>query len=155
MGKTGSKIVHHSISTCLRAMLQNKLYVFVACFVALMERRWVHICDDRAFNFLNFGFVGWGQASPSCCAFAPVCLSSLRYINGYERYTSGECNFQQIGINATVFEKREFILKVTFSLPLPSSMLKLPNVCFRSYANFESSFCTWLVVYQATLWSRR
>ena len=37
------------------------------------------------------------------------------------------CHFQQIGINATVFEKREFILKVTFSLPLPSSMLKLPT----------------------------
>ena len=36
------------------------------------------------------------------------------------------CHFQQIGINATVFEKREFILKLTFSLPLPSSMLKLP-----------------------------
>ena len=34
--------------------------------------------------------------------------------------------FSAIGINATVFEKREFILKVTFSLPLPSSMLKLP-----------------------------
>ena len=37
------------------------------------------------------------------------------------------CHFQQIGINATVFEKRELILKLTFSLPLPSSMLKLPN----------------------------
>ena len=37
------------------------------------------------------------------------------------------CHFHQIGINATVFEKREFILKATFSLPLPSSMLKLPN----------------------------
>ena len=36
------------------------------------------------------------------------------------------CHFQQSGINATVFEKRELILKVTFSLPLPSSMLKLP-----------------------------
>jgi len=38
------------------------------------------------------------------------------------------CNFQQIGINATVFEKREFILKLTFSLPLLSSMLKLPDL---------------------------
>ena len=38
------------------------------------------------------------------------------------------CHFQQIGINVTVFEKRKFFLKVTFSLPLPSSMLKLPNV---------------------------
>ena len=37
------------------------------------------------------------------------------------------CHFQQIGINATKIEKREFILKLTFSLPLPSSMLKLPN----------------------------
>ena len=38
------------------------------------------------------------------------------------------CHFQQSGINATVFEKREFILKLTFSLPLPSSMLKLSKV---------------------------
>ena len=38
------------------------------------------------------------------------------------------CHFQQIGINVTVFEKHKFFLKVTFSLPLPSSMLKLPNV---------------------------
>ena len=36
------------------------------------------------------------------------------------------CHFQQIGIKATVFEKREFILKVTFSPLLRSSMLKLP-----------------------------
>ena len=36
------------------------------------------------------------------------------------------CHFQQIGINAT--KKREFILKLTFSLPLPSPMLKLPIV---------------------------
>ena len=30
-------------------------------------------------------------------------------------------------MRSSVFEKREFILEVTFSLPLPSSMLKLPN----------------------------
>ena len=35
--------------------------------------------------------------------------------------------FQQFGINATKFKKRQFILKVTFSLPSPSSLLKLPN----------------------------
>jgi len=47
------------------------------------------MCDDRAFTFLNFGSVGPGQASPLCCAFAPLCLSSLRYINGYGRHTPG------------------------------------------------------------------
>ena len=36
-------------------------------------------------------------------------------------------HFQRIGLNATVFEKREFILKVTFSLQLPSTMPKLPK----------------------------
>ena len=36
------------------------------------------------------------------------------------------CHFQQIGINATKIKKREFTLKLTLSLPLPSSMLKLP-----------------------------
>ena len=36
-------------------------------------------------------------------------------------------HFQWIGINATVFEKREFILKETFSLQLPSTMPKLPK----------------------------
>ena len=35
---------------------------------------------------------------------------------------------QWIGINATKFKKGEFILKVTFLLPSPSSMLKLPNI---------------------------
>ena len=36
-------------------------------------------------------------------------------------------HFQESGISATKFETdREFILKVTFSLPSPSSMLKLP-----------------------------
>ena len=35
---------------------------------------------------------------------------------------------QEIGINATKIEKkRESILKLTFSLPLPPSMLKLPS----------------------------
>ena len=34
-------------------------------------------------------------------------------------------HFQQSGINATSWKKCEFILKVTFSLPSPSSMLKL------------------------------
>ena len=34
---------------------------------------------------------------------------------------------QWIGINATKFKKGKFILKVTFLLPSPSSMLKLPN----------------------------
>ena len=37
---------------------------------------------------------------------------------------------QQIGISATKFEKREFILKVKFSLPLHLSMLKLPIWCY-------------------------
>lgn len=35
---------------------------------------------------------------------------------------------QWIGINTTKFKKGEFILKVTFLLPSPSSMLKLPNI---------------------------
>lgn len=34
---------------------------------------------------------------------------------------------QWIGINTTKFKKGKFILKVTFLLPSPSSMLKLPN----------------------------
>ena len=35
---------------------------------------------------------------------------------------------REIGINATKIEKkRESILKLTFSLPLPPSMLKLPS----------------------------
>ena len=34
--------------------------------------------------------------------------------------------FQGIGINTTKLKKREFIIKVTFSLPSPSSMVKLP-----------------------------
>ena len=34
-------------------------------------------------------------------------------------------HFQQFGISATKLKKREFILKVTFLLPSPSSMLKL------------------------------
>ena len=40
-------------------------------------------------------------------------------------------HFQLIGINATMFKKkREFLLKVMFLLPSPSSMLKLPiNSC--------------------------
>ena len=38
------------------------------------------------------------------------------------------CHFQQTEINATKIEKKgEFFLKPTFSLPLSSSMLKLPN----------------------------
>ena len=37
------------------------------------------------------------------------------------------CHFQQIGKKATKIEKKgKFILKLTLSLPLPSSMLKLP-----------------------------
>ena len=40
------------------------------------------------------------------------------------------CHFQQIGINATKIEKTGILLKVTFSLPLPSSMLKLANAVF-------------------------
>ena len=46
------------------------------------------------------------------------------------------CHFQQIGIKATKFEKREFVLKVTLSLPLPSSMLKLPvNIGYQVISN--------------------
>ena len=37
-------------------------------------------------------------------------------------------HFQRIGINAKKFQKRQFLLNVTFSLPSPSSMLKLPFV---------------------------
>ena len=40
------------------------------------------------------------------------------------------CHFQQIGINATKIEKTGILLNLTFSLPLPSSMLKLPNAVF-------------------------
>ena len=40
------------------------------------------------------------------------------------------CHFQQIGINATKTEKTEILLKLTFSPPLPSSMLKLPHAVF-------------------------
>ena len=59
--------------------------------------------------------------------FLPLNLSAVlkKSTLGKFAYT---CHFQQIGINATKIEKREFILKLTFSLPLPSSMLKLPNV---------------------------
>ena len=46
------------------------------------------------------------------------------------------CHFQRIGINATKFKKREFILKVSFSLPLPSSMLKLP---FKEVSNSQDT----------------
>ena len=35
---------------------------------------------------------------------------------------------KQVGIIATTFEKREFILIVTFSLPSPSSLLMLPII---------------------------
>ena len=40
------------------------------------------------------------------------------------------CHFPQIGINATKIEKTGILSKLTFSLPLPSSMLKLPNAVF-------------------------
>ena len=64
------------------------------------------------------------------------------------------CHFQQIGINLTVFGKREFILKVTFSLPLPSSMLKLSsfsiedgddseNVTFKMNSRFFKLCCVY------------
>ena len=36
------------------------------------------------------------------------------------------CHFRQIEINVTIIE--EFSLKLTFSLPLPSSILKLPFI---------------------------
>ena len=39
--------------------------------------------------------------------------------------------------NCNKRDKREFILKLTFSLPLPSSMLKLPN---GPYAGADSGF---------------
>ena len=53
------------------------------------------------------------------------------------------CHFQQSGINATVFEKREFILKLTFSLPLPSSMLKLPDLTQIAAHISEASQTEW------------
>ena len=37
-------------------------------------------------------------------------------------------HFQRIRINTTKFEEREFILKVTFLVPSPSLMLKLPRL---------------------------
>ena len=42
-------------------------------------------------------------------------------------------HFQGIGISEAKFEKREFILKVTISLPSLSSMLKLPNRELKNY----------------------
>ena len=71
-------------------------------------------------------YVGRKRATTNFFNFPSLKLSAL-----LKKSTRGKfayiCHFHQIGINATVFEKREFILKVTFSLPLPSSMLKLPN----------------------------
>ena len=52
-------------------------------------------------------------------------LSAVLKKSTPEKFSS-TCHFQQIGINAT--KKGEFILKLTFSLPLPSPMLKLPIV---------------------------
>ena len=46
------------------------------------------------------------------------------------------CHFQQIGINTTKFEKTAIHFKTEISLPLPSSMLKLPN----KSVNVSSSF---------------
>ena len=71
-------------------------------------------------------YVGRKRATTNFFNFPSLKLSAL-----LKKSTRGKfayiCRFHQIGINATVFEKREFILKATFSLPLPSSMLKLPN----------------------------
>ena len=65
--------------------------------------------------------------------FLSIKLSAL-----FKKSTPGKfahiCHFQQIGKYTTVFEKREFFLKVTFSLPLTSSMLKLPY-SWKSCAN--------------------
>ena len=48
-------------------------------------------------------------------------------------------NFQQIGINTTKLEKRQFILKVTFSMPSPLSMLKVP--IFDRWPAFTREIC--------------
>ena len=66
-------------------------------------------------------------------AFLYISLPSL---HGYDvkifncKFNGGrkQVTIQEIGINATKIEKkRESILKLTFSLPLPPSMLKLPS----------------------------
>ena len=47
-------------------------------------------------------------------------------------------HFHRTGINATKFEKKRlFILKVTFLLPSPSSMLKVPLIVPRTAAADE------------------
>ena len=47
-------------------------------------------------------------------------------------------HFHRTGINATKFEKKRlFILKVTFLLPSPSSMLKVPLMVPRTAAADE------------------
>ena len=75
----------------------------------------------------------YNMKMPNCKFFPSLKLRAL-----LKKSTPGKfayiCHFKQIGINATVFEKWEFILKVMFSLTLPSSMLKLPTIYFLNTA---------------------
>ena len=62
------------------------------------------------------------------------------------------CHFQQIGINATKIEKTGILLNLTFSLPLPSSMLKLPDAVFYVQHTFLYISLPLLCNYNAVLY---
>ena len=69
---------------------------------------------------------------------------------GLKKSTPGKsaytCHFQQTGINETKIEKREFILKLTFSLQLPSFWFrKVPT--FSAQRIYQSMMCMSIFTY--------
>ena len=82
---------------------------------------------------------GGRKTSDDECFFLFLNLSAF-----LKKSTQGKfayiCHFQRIEINATMFEKRERLFKLAFSLP--SSLLKLPNSqLFRTSSTPLQWFC--------------
>ena len=83
------------------------------------------LLHDHDVKMPNFTFYGGRKQATTKFSFLFLTLRAVpkKSIPGKLTYTR---HFQRIGINVTRFKrKRWFILKVTFSLPLPSSILKL------------------------------